>query len=57
MARQLAIKPGKTLGNEEMLTIVNELFASKVPEVAPDGSPTLKIITLDEIGKIFKNKV
>jgi len=55
MARQLAIKPGKTLGNEEMLAIVNELFASKAPEIAPDGSPTLRIITLNDISKMFQD--
>lgn len=53
MSRQLAIKPGKVLSNEEMLALVNELFASKAPEIAPDGSPTLRIITLHEIGKRF----
>jgi DNA mismatch repair protein MutL len=54
MARQLAIKPGKALGNEEMFNIVNELFASKAPETAPDGSPTLRILTIAEIGKLFR---
>lgn len=54
MARQLAIKPGKALGNEEMLNLVNELFASKAPEIAPDGSPTLRIVAVDEIGKMFR---
>ena len=54
MARQLAIKPGKALGNEEMLNLVNELFASKAPEIAPDGSPTLRIVAADEIGKMFR---
>ncbi len=54
MARQLAIKPGKILKNEEMMEIVNQLFASKAPEIAPDGSPTLRIITLNEINKRFQ---
>lgn len=54
MARQLAIKPGKILRNEEMMEIVNQLFASKVPEISPDGSPTLRIITLNEINKRFQ---
>lgn len=54
MARQLAIKPGKALGNEEMFNIVNELFASKAPETAPDGSPILRILTIAEIGKMFR---
>jgi DNA mismatch repair protein MutL len=54
MARQLAIKPGKALGNEEMLNLVNELFTSKAPEIAPDGSRTLRIVAVDEIGKMFR---
>lgn len=56
MARQLAIKPGKVLGNEEMLNLVNELFASKAPEISPDGSPTLRILAVDEIVKLFRGE-
>ncbi len=54
MARQMAIKAGKTLTNDEMLGIVNQLFATAVPEMAPDGSPTLRIITINEIAELFK---
>lgn len=54
MARQMAIKPGKILGSEEMMEIINQLFASKAPEISPDGSPTLRIITLNEINKKFR---
>jgi len=54
LARQLAVKPGKQLAHEEMMNIVNELFATKAPESAPDGSPTLRIITLDDISRKFK---
>lgn len=53
MSRQLAIKPGKVLSNEEMLALVNELFAGKAPETAPDGNATLRLITLNEIQKRF----
>jgi len=54
LARQLAIKPGKQLANEEMMSIINELFATKAPESAPDGNPTLRIISLDDISRKFK---
>lgn len=54
LARHLAVKPGKQLAHEEMMNIVNELFATKAPESAPDGSPTLRIITLDDISRKFK---
>ena len=54
MARQMAVKPGKTLGNQEMLAIVNDLFSSKAPEIAPDGSPTLRILSLESVGKLFR---
>ncbi|MGB4204895.1 MAG: DNA mismatch repair endonuclease MutL [Bacteroidales bacterium] len=54
MAKQMAIKPGKILGSEEMMEIINQLFASKAPEISPDGSPTLRIITLNEINKKFR---
>ncbi|MDP2424695.1 MAG: DNA mismatch repair endonuclease MutL [Bacteroidales bacterium] len=49
MARQLAVKPGRLLQKQEMTNIVNELFACPTPEVAPDGNPTLKIISREEI--------
>lgn len=54
LARHLAVKPGKQLAVEEMMNIVNELFATKAPESAPDGNPTLRIITLEDISKKFR---
>jgi DNA mismatch repair protein MutL len=54
LSKQLAIKAGRPLGAEEMFNIVNELFATKAPEIAPDGSPTLRIIEVNEIEKMFQ---
>lgn len=47
-------KAGKTLKPEEMQQIIDELFACKVPETAPDGSKILKILQLAEIDKLLK---
>lgn len=55
LSRQLAVKPGKGLSSEEMFSIVNELFATQAPEFAPDGSPVVRIITLNEIEKRFQD--
>ncbi len=53
-ARNMAIKPGKKLQIEEMKTLINELFTCKIPDVSPDGEPTLTIISTDELDKRFK---
>ncbi len=53
VARQMAVKPDRLLQNREMINIINELFACKTPEIAPDGSPTLRIITIEELNSRF----
>ncbi len=53
LARNMAVRAGKSLQPEEMQTIIDELFGCKVPEVAPDGSRILKILVSSEIEKIL----
>ena len=55
MAHNLAIRAGKSLQPEEMQQLVGELFACRIPDSAPDGSPALRIITLDDIERRFKS--
>jgi DNA mismatch repair protein MutL len=50
----IAVKSGKTLKPEEMQQMIDELFACKVPEIAPDGSKVLKIIQVSEIDKLIR---
>src|ERR1035437_3497310 len=54
MAKNLSIKSGEPLNNEEMSHMVDELFACKMPYASPSGKPTLITISLDELDKKLK---
>ena len=54
LACNIAVKAGKSLKIEEMQSIIDELFNCKVPDVAPDGSRILKVLTSNEIEKILR---
>lgn len=49
-----ALKAGKPLGRREMITLINNLFACKVPYFCPHGRPLLIKFTLNELEKRFK---
>jgi len=53
MARNLAVKPGKTLMTEEMQSLVDDLFACNVPGLSPSGKPITAVISADDIEKRF----
>lgn len=48
-----AIKKGQLLKQEEMNSLLNNLFATKNPYICPHGRPTLIRISLDEISRRF----
>jgi len=54
MAMNTSVKEGTKLSETEMSDIFNRLFASKVPEVSPDGKKIVTIIQSDEIEKLLK---
>ncbi|MBL0049779.1 MAG: DNA mismatch repair endonuclease MutL [Bacteroidetes bacterium] len=54
MAINAAVKSGKQLGNEEMKSIIDELFACKQPYSSPSGKPTLITFSLEDLEKRFK---
>lgn len=54
MARNMAIKPGKMLLQEEMQNLIDKLFACKLPYQSPSGKKILISITLDELTEKFK---
>jgi DNA mismatch repair protein MutL len=56
MAKNLAIKSGKTLQVIEMRTIIDELFACKIPEVSLDGDQIVNIISINELSGRFSQK-
>ncbi len=44
---------GKTLGQEEMLSLIDRLFACESPEKTPGGKKVLTILQIDELDKRF----
>lgn len=54
IAGNLTMKPGKILKTEEMQSIIDELFACTIPDLAPDGSKIMKIIPISEIERLIR---
>ncbi len=54
MARNMAIKSGKSLNQEEMNNLIDELFACKMPYHTPAGKPTISTFSIDDLDKRFK---
>ncbi|MFZ4399644.1 MAG: DNA mismatch repair endonuclease MutL [Bacteroidales bacterium] len=54
MAKNMAIKPGKLLIQEEIQNLIDKLFACKMPYQSPSGKKILITITLDELTEKFK---
>ena len=53
MAWQQAIKPGAALGEKEMRTLVDELFACGQPNITPGGNPTYIEFRKEYVEKLF----
>lgn len=53
LARQHAIKPGTTLGEREMQSLVSGLFHCDQPNISPGGDPTYLEFTEDYLQKLF----
>lgn len=54
MARNSAIKGGVSLGQQEMNTLIEQLFACKTPNFSISGKPVIQTITLTELDKKFE---
>lgn len=54
LAKNSAIKAGTSLGQEEMNTLIDELFACKTPNFSVSGKPIIQTITLAELDKKFE---
>ena len=54
MAKKLSVKRGRTLQPEEIDALIENLFACKVPDVSPDGKPTMVILNYDDLYRKFK---
>jgi len=54
LARKSAIRPGRKLDNQEMNTLIDQLFACQNPNYAPDGRLTFFVLDVDQIADFFK---
>jgi DNA mismatch repair protein MutL len=54
LAKSMAVNRGQKLQPQEQAALVENLFACKVPDVTPDGKPTIFVIGFDELIKKFK---
>lgn len=54
MAAQLAVKKGQRLKDTEMGSLVDQLFACHVSEMAPDGRKTFTILNTETLQSLFK---
>ena len=53
-SRNMAVKPGKKLSEEEMQSLIDRLFACKIPEISPSNKKILITVTIDELTEKFK---
>jgi len=51
LARQMAIRPGKVLSQEEMQQLVADLFACPMADIAPSGKKIITIVKPEELLK------
>jgi len=54
MAKNMAIKKGKTLDVKEMQSLIDELFTCNAPDLSLSGKPSLIILKTEEIDNKFK---
>lgn len=54
LAKRSCIQPGQKLGASEMDALVDQLFACKQANHAPDGRKTWVILTLEELADLLK---
>jgi DNA mismatch repair protein MutL len=54
MAYNMAVKSGKELRQEEMHSLIDELFACSMPYSTPGGKPTITTFSLEDLDKRFK---
>ena len=54
LSKSLSVGRNKKLQPEEMNSLVEQLFACKIPDITADGKPTMTIIGFDDLKKKFK---
>lgn len=54
MARNMSVKSGKSLSTEEMNSLIDELFACKMPYSTPNGKPAITTFSMEDLDRRFK---
>jgi DNA mismatch repair protein MutL len=54
MASQTAINYGQALSEQEMTSLIDQLFACQVPEISPDGRKIIVTLPLEQLQQLFK---
>jgi len=57
MACHGAIRAGHRLSQQEMTSLVKQLFATELPTNCPHGRPTLRRFSIEELEKLFRRTV
>jgi DNA mismatch repair protein MutL len=55
MAKKMALKKGKKLIEEEITSIIDQLFACKMPNISPEGKKIMTKLSLEELEEKFQN--
>ena len=53
LAKSMSVKTGRKLNQEEMRSVIDNLFACQIPNSTANGKPTLITLTLEELAKKF----
>lgn len=56
LAKKAALRPGNRLSVSEMNSLIDQLFACQSPQFAPGGSPTVRTLSLEQLGAFFEKK-
>jgi len=56
LAKRACVKPGTKLTSDEMVLLIDELFACSEPNSSPDGKACTIILSVEEIYKLFDRK-
>jgi DNA mismatch repair protein MutL len=55
MAKKMALKKGKKLIEEEITSLIDQLFACKLPNISPEGKKIMTKLSLEELEEKFQN--
>ncbi|MBN1199641.1 MAG: hypothetical protein JXA23_09840, partial [Bacteroidales bacterium] len=55
LARRLSISHGKPLSRHESSELIRDLMHCAVPEVTPEGKPTMYLLSFNDLAKKFKH--